>query len=353
MKRSILLFLLMFGLFSQLRAEVNFLRGPLAEALKKAGAEKKPVMIDFITDWCRWCDTLERNTYSDEGVAGFINANLVPIKIDAEKGEGIGIAKEYGVHAYPTILLVHADGQEIDRLLGYMPPEPFMKSLRDYVRGENTLASLKAALERSPADPQAQYLVGKKYSAREDPAGAEPYFRKLLQLDPSDRLHHAEEAHYSLAMNALHQSKDTGPLTGFVKHYPESPMAGDALSSLVSFSIKQKKGKEARRYLEEYLARTPDDFSIMNNYAWNCAEQMINLDHAAEIAARAVTLTKSDGDKAMVLDTEAAVEFARGRRDEAIALEEQAVGLLKNANPKQRKPYDEALEKYRGKTAAQ
>ena len=91
----------------------------------------------------------------------------------------------------------------------------------------------------------------------------------------------------------------------------------------------------------------------MNNYAWNCAEQMINLDHAAEIAARAVTLTKSDGDKAMVLDTEAAVEFARGRRDEAIALEEQAVGLLKNANPKQRKPYDEALEKYRGKTAAQ
>lgn len=353
MKRSILLFFLMFGLVFQLRAEIHFLHGPLSEALRKAGAEKKPIMIDFITDWCRWCDTLERNTYSDAGVAGFINANLIPIKIDAEKGEGIGIAKQYGVHAYPTILLIHADGQEIDRLLGYMPPGPFMESIRDYVRGENTLASLKAALEKNPADPQAQYLVGKKYSDREDPEGAEPYFRKLLQLDPSDRLNHAEEARYSLAMNTLRQSKDTGPLTEFVRHYPGSPRAGSALSSLVSFSIKQKKGEDARRFLEEYLAKTPDDFSMMNNYAWNCAEQMINLDHAAEVAARAVTLAKSDGDKAMILDTEAAVQFARGHRDQAIALEEQALGLLKDANPKQRKPYDEALKKYRGKGAAQ
>jgi Tfp pilus assembly protein PilF len=154
-------------------------------------------------------------------------------------------------------------------------------------------------------------------------------------------------------MNALRQSKDPAPLAGFAESAPSSPLAPEALRALVSFSVRQKKGEDARRYFEAYMVRTPGDRAMMNNYAWICAGQGINLDHAAQVAARAVALAPNDGEKSMYLDTEAAAEFALDHRDRAIVLEEEALGLLKNASPKERKTYEEALARYKAPHAAQ
>jgi thiol:disulfide interchange protein len=137
-----LIFALLIGAVMSATAEIHFMRGVLGDAVKKAAAENKPVMIDFITDWCRWCDTLDARTYSDKAVADYVNARMIAIKIDAEKGEGIDIAKKYGVNGYPTILLVHASGEEIDRILGFVPAEPFLITIRDYVNCVNTLPAL-------------------------------------------------------------------------------------------------------------------------------------------------------------------------------------------------------------------
>ncbi len=345
MKR-ILIFLLV-GLAGAVQAEVKFTHGPLAEAVKKAEAEKKPIMIDFLTDWCRWCDTLDRNTYSDARVADFVNSKLVPIKIDAEKGEGVEIAKKYGVRGYPTILLIQADGTEIDRLVGYMPPDPFLKSLGEYVEGTNTIAALKAALEKNPEDMAAQYNMATKYAERNDLASAAPYYEKVLALDPADKAGHAAEAAYALAMNTLRQSKDPAPLAAFAKKHQGTKEAQGALTALMSFSIRQKNGDDAKRYFEQYIEAAPNDAATMNSYAWSCAGQKINLDHAAEAAARAVALTSDGAEKAAYLDTEAAVEFARGGRERAIALQEEAIALLQGATAKERKPYEEALARYK------
>ena len=345
MKRILLVLLI--GLVGTVQAEVKFLHGPLSEAVKKAETDKKPVMIDFLTDWCRWCDTLDRNTYSDARVADYVNGNLVPIKIDAEKGEGIEIAKKYGVRGYPTILLIRADGSEIDRLVGYMPPGPFMESLEGYLKGVNTLGSLKSAVEKNPNDVSAQYNMAKKYAERNDLAAAAPYYEKVLALDPADKAGHAKEAAFYTGMNSLRQSKDPAPLAAFVKKYPGTQETRGALATLMSFSIRQKSGDDAKRYFEQYMAAAPGDAAMMNNYAWNCAEQKINLDHAAGVAEKAVALAKNDGERAMYLDTEAAVEFARGARERAITLEEQALGLLKGAPAKERKTYEEALAKFK------
>jgi thioredoxin:protein disulfide reductase len=42
--------------------------GSFPAALKKAKAEKKPVMIDFWAEWCHWCFELEKKTYRDPEV---------------------------------------------------------------------------------------------------------------------------------------------------------------------------------------------------------------------------------------------------------------------------------------------
>jgi thiol:disulfide interchange protein len=80
--------------------------------------EIKPIFIDFYTDWCAPCKWLERDAFETEAAASYFNKNLVNIKINAEKGEGIELAQKHSVRAYPTIIFLRPNGQEISRHVG-------------------------------------------------------------------------------------------------------------------------------------------------------------------------------------------------------------------------------------------
>ena len=329
------------------RSEIHFLRGPLAEATTKAEAQKKPVMIDFITDWCRWCDTLDARTYSDADVASFVNDRLVAIKIDAEKGEGIDIARKYGVNAYPTIVFIKPDGGEIDRILGYVAAAPFLQTVKDYVHGVNTIGALQTELKKNPNDAQLHYAMATKQLDRNNAAGAAEHFQRLLELDPKNEMGHNEEAQYNVAMAAFRADKDASKLVAFMESYPGSDLVRQALSTLWRSYVKAKDGESGKKYFTQYTRKWPNDAGMMNNYAWNCAEQGINLDHAADIAKQAVALANKESEKAGYLDTYATVEFARGYTDEAIRLEQQALDILKNVPGAKLKEYDEAMAKFK------
>jgi thioredoxin 1 len=345
-KRATLAATLLLLLTSTAPAEIHFLRGPVAEAMKQANEQQKPVMIDFMTDWCRWCDTLDANTYSDPQVAGFVDSNLVALKIDAEKGEGVVLAKKYGVRGYPTILLARANGEEIDRLVGYLPPDAFLRAVKDFVHGVNTLLSYTESVAKTPDDASLRYALAKKYAERNDLAGSAEQYKALLRLDPNNALGHDEEARFTVAAAALVADNDNGPLVAFLDRYPNSPAARNALANLFGHAIRLKDSTHAREFFDRYTGRWPNDAGAMNSYAWNCAEQDINLGHAALVAKKAVTLAASSGEKAAYLDTYATVQFKLGKIDDAISLEEQALQLLKNSPPKSRREYEETLARF-------
>ena len=332
------------------KAEIKFLGGPLAGALTKAEQEKKPVMIDFITDWCRWCDTLDARTYSDASVADFINASVVPIKIDAEKGEGIDIAKKYGVNGYPTILLITSKGEEIDRLLGYVAPGPFLATMQEYAKGENTISELTARVKANPNDASLRYTMARKYTDRNDMVSAGEHFKKLLELDPKNTLGHNEEAQYAVAGASLRSTKRASQLEAFIDAYPQSPKVREAFAMLIRFFSKEKDGDNAKKYFVHYIEKWPTDAGMMNNYAWSCSERRFDLAYAAEVAKKAVELTSHAEKKASYLDTYATVKFAQGKTDEAIALEQQAMDLLRTVPNAKKKPFEESMAKFRAAT---
>ena len=332
--------------WSTATAEIAFLKGTYADAIARAKAEHKPVMIDFVTDWCRWCDTLDVRTYADPDVADYVNARVVPIKIDAEKGEGIEIAKRYGVTAYPTILFVTAEGTEIDRLLGFLPPGPFLKGVDDYLNGRNTVASLRAAAEASPGDAAAQLALARKHQDRYDYAGMAASYTKVLELDPSNALGAREEAEFQVAMASFRLDKNPRQLADFAAKYPKAEQTRGAVSTLTRYHLKAKDGVAARTVYDTFMASSPGDHEMMNSYAWACSQAKLNLDHAATVAAEAVRIAPGGNEKAMYLDTQAAVAFAAGKIDEAVTLERRALDLMKNASEKEKKGYEEALKKY-------
>jgi LPXTG-motif cell wall-anchored protein len=91
---------------------------PFEKALTKAKEENKLLFMDCYTEWCGPCKVMSRNVFVRREVGDFFNANLVNLKMDMEKGEGIALAKRYAVKAYPTMLLIRPDGTVQHRLVG-------------------------------------------------------------------------------------------------------------------------------------------------------------------------------------------------------------------------------------------
>jgi thiol:disulfide interchange protein len=104
----------------------------LAGALARAGSENKLVMVDFYTDWCRWCQVMDEKTFSNEAVQTELK-RMVVVKLDAER-DGRDAARRYRVDGFPTMLFLDAKGQEVGRVPGYLPPEPFLEELADVLK---------------------------------------------------------------------------------------------------------------------------------------------------------------------------------------------------------------------------
>jgi hypothetical protein len=55
------------------------------EAFSRARQEDKPIFLSIGYSTCHWCHVMERESFEDEGVAGLLNRDFVPIKVDREE----------------------------------------------------------------------------------------------------------------------------------------------------------------------------------------------------------------------------------------------------------------------------
>jgi len=55
------------------------------EAFERARAEGKPVLVSIGYSTCHWCHVMERESFEDPAVAGFMNKHFINIKVDREE----------------------------------------------------------------------------------------------------------------------------------------------------------------------------------------------------------------------------------------------------------------------------
>jgi thioredoxin-related protein len=234
---KILIITLMFAFtYNAFAGDIEFQKGTFKEILAKAKAENKIVMIDFFTDWCKWCVELDNKVYSNDEVSGFANKHQVNWKIDAEKGEGVDLAKKYEVAGYPTIVFADANGKEIDRIVGYIPVQDFLKMMKDFNDGKNTVGALQKILSKNPDDPEANYkMAEKKINNENKPEDAKILLNKVLKSDPSNKTGYKDKAVYLLAS----MSGKTDELENFINNYPNSEKVKDAYISLAETVFQQ------------------------------------------------------------------------------------------------------------------
>ncbi len=127
--------------FSQNRA-IEFNHDAWLTVLAKAKKENKMIYIDCYTSWCGPCKWMAKNIFTNDTAADFYNTHFINAKIDMEKGEGLEIAKKYDVRAYPTMLYLNADGEQIHRTCGSTSLDVFVESGKNALNPEKQLSSV-------------------------------------------------------------------------------------------------------------------------------------------------------------------------------------------------------------------
>jgi len=118
---------------------VKFRAGSFSSNLSKAKSDNKPIFLDFYTTWCAPCKYLDQDVFSHKSVYDYFNDNFINVKINAEKGEGPKLKDKYGVYAYPTLIYLDSQGNEIERSVGGVPYSKVMNMAKKTVNANQAL----------------------------------------------------------------------------------------------------------------------------------------------------------------------------------------------------------------------
>ena len=340
--------------------------------------DEKIILVDFETESCVWCDRLDADTFTDHRVIDFAEQNLISKKIDAEKGDGPEQKKKYRVRGYPTILFLDSQGVEIDRIVGYRPPEEFLSELNRIKNGENTISEILGRYKQNKHHYPTQMDLAEKYVTLNLPDSAKSildviYFKqkKKSQLDFSVSFR-VSKLYYSIGsldnsidlldqiVNSGVDSSDSGYFYGLLykakrdndidkllqySYLTENiDRKKQAYWQIIRILRKEKKEPDLEADIYQKAIELYDsDYkylpSLLNSFSW----RMTQLEKKLDIALEKIDLALEYGEDIKILDTKAEILWKLKRIDEAVKIIEKCILL----DPK-KKYYRDQKNKFLG-----
>jgi len=99
---------------------IHFTEGRWKDIAAKAKESGKYIFVDAYTTWCGPCKLLKSKTFLEERAGAYFNAHFINYTVDTEKGEGIQLAEQWDVTAYPTLLFFNPEGKLLLQQVGFV-----------------------------------------------------------------------------------------------------------------------------------------------------------------------------------------------------------------------------------------
>jgi uncharacterized protein YyaL (SSP411 family) len=96
-------------------------------ALDEARDSGRLVLLDVGTAWCHWCHVMDERTYGDARVQAVLRAGFVVTRADADAR--LDLAQRYEAYGWPATIVLDAEGRELLRRRGFVPPEAMVALL--------------------------------------------------------------------------------------------------------------------------------------------------------------------------------------------------------------------------------
>tara|TARA_R100001460_G_scaffold6845_4_gene17691 strand:+ start:924 stop:1391 length:468 start_codon:yes stop_codon:yes gene_type:complete len=103
---------------------------PLETAQKEAIEQNKLIMVDVYEVGCKYCRAMEREVYPDTTVRIVLDQGYIPVKLDGNSEEMVRFngeeitarefAQKKGAYAFPTVLVLNANGDVLNKRTGFM-----------------------------------------------------------------------------------------------------------------------------------------------------------------------------------------------------------------------------------------
>ncbi len=195
----LLILITLSSLLSSAHAAVNWVND-FEAAKKKAAIEKKDMLLFFSgSDWCHWCQKLDKEVFSQEKFAreaekDFILVNLdFPRKKELEKSikeQNQQLQKTYGIRGFPTVILTDATGIPYAKT-GYQQGgvDVYLAQLRNFHNLEAKKVTLlaeagkKSGLERAKLLDQALVIMMENHLLGD----RNKLIEEIVTLDPDNK----------------------------------------------------------------------------------------------------------------------------------------------------------------------
>lgn len=377
-----------FGLQAQ---KIEFRDISFKEGLQAAADEGKPVFIDCFTTWCGPCKWMSANIFTDPAVAEYYNENYICLKIDMEKGEGLDIAKNYKIRAYPTLLYLDNKGERLLVKVGASrEPQGYIDAGEQAKDPQRNLPYLVANVEDNFEDPEfmvdyfntasmanmvGEGMVDRYFAQFEveqwteemnwniitssvDDISTETFKKMAANMEliaaarPDGEEYIEQTLFYGLA-NRLYRARSEEAKAEYESlkaAYLTEEFAGAGKMNFRLGLIEAQKNEDYETYADLALGNVKeyfwDDANELNNVSWTIYEKVKNKQAqraALEWAARAVELNPEHH----ILDTYAHLLAMNLQKEKALEIELQALEKAQ-ADGANTKSYQEYIDQLKG-----
>lgn len=290
-------------------------------------------------------------------------------KVDAEKGEGIELAKIHKIQGFPTFVLANHEVQTINRWMGYSK-EMLAERLQESTADLTTVEEKRARFAGNPTAADAVRLARLDESMGEY-AQAVQLYETAQQLDPSanhafpifeatfsagrrqaegfdlDRTKEAADRVLATSTDgmelvsvgqmmawAAQQAGDRDLMIASIKSAVEKTASStdpEVVAARADFlpAYALHVEKDSQKAIDLKKASMPDgwmnDSGALNNYAWWAFENQVDLENAKALAEKGVELAAAGKEKAQILDTLAEICNSLDNCAEAVSLIKLAI----------------------------
>jgi len=230
----------------------------LTEGFRLAQEKNKNLLVDFFKGDCKWCKRLDDSTFTDRDVIR-LGLEFYFVKVNAIKDSSV--ANQYGVNAYPSVLLFNSKGEEIDRIVGYLPPREFLITVRSYFKGEGTLTDYENKLSKDTKNVELLYRVAEKYQDRGNYNKALFFYQTITLLDPKNTKGKTDSTIFNMGLASM-KLKDyptaVQRFSDLSKSFPKSGLLLDAEEYIPYAYAKSGDTTKALSLFQKLLEDHPD-----------------------------------------------------------------------------------------------
>lgn len=300
------------------------------------------------------------------------------------------IVERFDVHLYPTFLALSAEGEILQRWVGFAQASAWSEVVEAIKADPLTVAQREERHAAQPCFTDALALGRHAYASGSHRRAMDLY-RQAQRLDPESS--QSAELPIMLLRAALRglpteevSIREVSSLAGEIVQAPD-PKPSDALevcyrlgsvldqlgreryAAILEMAhplVANLRDEELQDYRHDFLvqyalyveadeakavemkhAGLPEgwesDPDALNGFAWWCFEQRVNLEEAERLAQQAAELARPGARQANILDTQAQIVFLLGDAEQAIALMERAAEMSPDLSY-----FREQLDRFRG-----